>query len=114
MVQNYIKRMNNCGAVITWSVANDAAKALIRKCLSVTIVISVDFSSWAQGLFCWMGFSRGQKTSVKVDIPAAARRVIEYLFLHKIVLRVAQYAVVDLLIINFDQTPLKLVEIVRF
>ena len=110
MVQNYIKRMNNRGALITCSVANAAPKALIRKCLSVIDVIDVDFSSWAQGLFCWMGFSRRQKFSVKVDIPATARKEIEYLFLYEIVLRVEQYAIADLLTINFDQTPLKLVQ----
>ena len=110
MVQNYIKRMNNRGALITCSVANAAPKALIRKCLSVIDVIDVGFSSWAQGLFCWMGFSRRQKFSVKVDIPATARKEIEYLFLYEIVLRVEQYAIADLLIINFDQTPLKLVQ----
>ena len=43
MVQNYIKRMNNRGALITCSVANAAPKALIRKCLSVIDVIDVDF-----------------------------------------------------------------------
>ena len=57
-----------------------------------------------------MGFSRRQKFSVKVDIPATARKEIEYLFLYEIVLRVEQYAIADLLIINFDQTPLKLVQ----
>ena len=57
-----------------------------------------------------MGFSRRQKFSLKVDIPATARKEIEYLFLYEIVLIVEQYAIADLLIINFDQTPLKLVQ----
>ena len=62
-----------------------------------------------------MGFSRRRKTSLKVDVPAAARIEIKYLFLYEIVSRVEQCTIPGSLMINFDQRPLKLfsVEIVR-
>ena len=49
-----------------------------------------------------MGFLSRQKTSAKVDIPAAAWKEMEYVFLYEIVSRVEQYAIPDSLIINFD------------
>ena len=93
--------MSNRGALITWSIANAAVKALIKKYPGVTGDNDVDSSPWVQSLFRRMGFSRHRKTSAKVDIPAAARKEIEYLFL---------CAIPDLLIINFDETLLKLVQ----
>ena len=57
-----------------------------------------------------MGFSRCRKTSTEVDIPAGARIEIECFFLYEITSRVEQYAFPDSLIINFDQTPLKLIQ----
>ena len=72
--------------------------------------IDVDASTWAQSLFRRMGFSRRRKTSAKVEIPAAARKEIEYLFLHEIVSKVEKYSIPDSLIINFDQTPLKIIQ----
>ena len=57
-----------------------------------------------------MGFSRRRKTSVKVDLPAAAGKEIEYLFLYETVSGVDQYTNHDSLIIKFDQAPLKLVK----
>lgn len=110
MVQKYIEGMSNRGAVITWSIANAAAKALIRKYPGVVGDIDVDASTWAQSLFRRMGFSRRRKTSAKVEIPAAARKEIEYLFLHEIVSKVEKYSIPDSLIINFDQTPLKIIQ----
>ena len=110
MVQSYIKGLNNRDAVITWTIANAAAKALIRKYPGVVGDIDVDSSFWAQSLFRRMGFSRRRKTSTKVDIPASARKEIEYLFLHEIVSKVEKYSIPDSLIINFDQTPLKIIQ----
>ena len=77
MVQSYIKGLSNRGAVITWTIANAAAKALIRKYPGVVGDIDVDSSFWAQSLFRRMGFSYRQKTSIKVDIPASAQKEIE-------------------------------------
>lgn len=110
MVQNYIKGMSNRGAVINWSAANVAAKALIKNHPGVIGATNVDSSSWVPNLFRRMRFSRRRKTSTKVDIPTAARKDIKYLFLYEIISRVEQYVILDLLIIKFDQTPLKLVQ----
>ena len=55
--------MSNRGAVITWSIANAAAIALMRKNLKVIGDIDLDSSYWAQSLFRRIGFSRRRKTS---------------------------------------------------
>ena len=55
-----------------------------------------------------MGFSRRRKTSTKVDLPESARQEIEYPFLYEIVSKVEKNAMP--LIINFDQTPLKMAQ----
>ena len=109
MVQSYIVSMSNRGAVISRSIANSAAKALMKKLPGIIGNIDVDSSSWAQSLFRRMGYSRRRHTSAKVDIPEAVRKEIEYLFLYEIVSKVEKYEIPESLIINFDQTPLKLV-----
>ena len=100
MVQNFIKGISNRGAVINWSVASAAAKSFTKKYPGVIGGIDVDSSSWAQSLFHRMGFSRAGKSPQRLT----------YQQLYEIVLREEQYAIPDSLIINFDQTPLKLVE----
>ena len=110
MVQEYIQSMSNRGASITWSIANSAAGALIKKYPGVVGDIDLDSSSWAQSLFRRMGFTRRRKTTSKVDIPEAARKEIEYLFLYEIVNKVEKYKIPDSLVINLDQTPLKIVQ----
>ena len=110
MVQKYIQSMINRGAVITWAVANAAAKALMRKYPGMIGNIDIDSSSWAQSLFRRMGYVKRRKTSSKVDIPDAARKEIEYVFLYEIVNRVEKHDIPKSLIINLDQTPLKLVQ----
>ena len=110
MVQIYIEGMSNQGAAITWSIANTAAKALIRKYPNVVGDIKLDSSYWALSLFRRMGFSCRRKSSTKVDLPESAPKKIEYLFLYEIVSKVEKHAIPDFLIINFDQTPLKMVQ----
>ena len=102
MVQSYIVSMSNRGAVISRSIANSAAKALMKKHPGIIGNIDVDSSSWAQSLFRRMGYSRRRHTSAKVDIPEAARKEIEYLFLYEIVSKVEKYEIPESLIINFD------------
>jgi len=106
----YIRAMSNRGAVITWSIANSAAGALIKKYPGVVGEINLDYSSWAQSLFRRMGFTRRRKNTSKVDIPEAARKEIEYLFLYEIVNKVEKFKIPDSLVINLDQTPLKIVQ----
>ena len=47
MVQNYFKGVSYRGAVITWSVTDAAAEALIKKRPGVIGDIDEDSSSWA-------------------------------------------------------------------
>ena len=51
-----------------------------------------------------------RKTSSKVDIPEATRKEIEYVFLYEITNRVEKHNIPKSLVINLDQTPLKLVQ----
>ena len=61
MIQKYIQSMSNRGAVITWSIANSVAKALMRKYPGIIADIDIDSSSWAQSLFRRMGFVKRRK-----------------------------------------------------
>ena len=102
--------MSNRGAVITWSIANAAAKVLMRKYPGTVGNIDIDSSSWALSLFRRMKFVKRRKTSSKVDIPEAARKEIGYVFLYEITSRVEKYNIPPYLVINLDQTPLKLAQ----
>ena len=74
MVQTYIHGLSSRGAVITWAVANAAAKALMKKYPGVIGEIDVDSSYWAQSLFRRMGFTKRRKTSTKVSLFTVAFR----------------------------------------
>ena len=49
------------------------------------------------------------KKSSKVKIPDNTRCEIEFLFYHKIVTTIEKHSILDSMIINIDQTPLKYV-----
>ena len=67
--------------------------------------------SWAQSLFRRMGFVRPIKTTGKLHIPIGAQKEAELKFLHQIVNQVEKYQIPPSLIINFDQTPSKYVQV---
>lgn len=54
-----------------------------------------------------MAFVRRRKTSLKIEIPEAARKEIEYLFHHEIVSYKEKFDIPSSLILNLEQTPLK-------
>ena len=58
-----------------------------------------------------MGFGRLIKTTGKVHIPFGAQKEAELKFLHQIVNQVEKYQIPPSLIINFDQTPSKYVQV---
>ena len=58
-----------------------------------------------------MGFVRRRKNSSKVEIPDAARKEIEFLFHHEIIIYVETFKIPCSLILNLDQTPLKFVPV---
>ena len=109
MVQTYIKAVSSRGVLVTRTLANAAAKALMARYPNFVGNIDVDSSSWAKSLFKRMGFVRRKKTSSKVSIPDGARKEIEFLFHHEIVRLIEEHDIPCSLIINIDQTPLKYV-----
>ena len=58
-----------------------------------------------------MGFVRRIKTTRKVHIPVGAQKEAELKFLHQIVNQVEKYQIPPSLIINFDQTSSKYVQV---
>ena len=80
--------MSQRGGVTSRSIAKSLGKIKITE-------------TWAKLLLKHMGFVRRAKTSPTVEIPEGARKEIEYQYLHP-----------DL-VVNFDQTPSKLVPVGR-
>ena len=109
-VQTYIHHLSKRGGLISRAIAVSTAKALIQRdpnyCNNLEIT-----ESWAQSLFRRMGFVRRIKTSSKVEIPEGARKEIEFQFLQEIVRAKERWDIPDDLILNFDQTPSKLVPV---
>ena len=66
---------------------------------------------WAKSLFNCMGFVLRRKTTAKVLIPEGALKEAELKFHHQIANYVEKYQIPPSLIINFDQTPSKYVQI---
>ena len=66
---------------------------------------------WAQSLFRRLGFVCCVKTTRKVRIPVGTQREAELKFLHQIVNYVETHQIPHSLIINFDQTPSKYVQV---
>jgi len=104
MVQTYIKQLSNRGGVVNRTIANATAQALLTRYPNIVGEIDISSSSWAQSLFRRMGYKKRRKTSSAVDIPDAARKEIEFLFLHGIVESVEKYKIPPSLILNLDQT----------
>ena len=62
-----------------------------------------------------MGFVRRRKTSSKATIPDGARKELEYLLHHEIVMMIEKHKIpYSMVIINIDQTPLKYVSVGNF
>ena len=102
MVQTYIKAVSSRGGLVTRTLANVAAKALIARYPNLVGNIDVDSSSWAKSLFKRMGFVRRTKTPSKVSIPDGTRKEIEFLFHHEIVSLIEEHDIPCSMIINID------------
>ena len=111
MVQTYLLAQSQRECVINTCIANASAHALIKRNSQVTGNIDLGCSAWACSLFQKMGFVKRGKTSSKVEIHDAARKEIEFLFYHKIVIYVEKFKIPQSLILNLDQTPLKYVPV---
>ena len=113
MVQKYIIASSNRGNVISRSIATSTAKALISRNPGYVGQIDLESSSWAQSLFCRMGFVGRRGTTVKSEIPDGTFKEAQLLFTHDIVSKVDKYNIPDSLIINIDRTPTKYVSVNR-
>ena len=114
MVQTYIKAVSSRGGLVTRTLANAAAKALMARYPNLVGNIDVDSSFWSKSLFKSMGFVRRMKTSSNVSIPGGARKEIEFLFHQEIVSLIEEHDIPCSMIINIDQTPLKYVSTGNF
>ena len=110
LVQNYLKATRHKRGVVNSLVAIATAKALLKRYPRLEKDLKVG-RSWAQSLFRRMVFVRRMKTTGKVHIPVGAQREAELKFLHQIVNQVEEYQIPSSLIINFDQTPSKYVQV---
>lgn len=111
LVQNYLKATRHKEGVVNSLVAIATAKALLKRYPQPE---REDFKigrSRAQSLFRRMGFVRRMKTTGKVHISVGAQREAELNILHQIVNQVEEYKIPASLIINFDQTPSKYVQV---
>ena len=66
---------------------------------------------WAKSFFCRMDFVLRRKTTTKVLIPEGVLKEAELKFYHQIINYVVKYQIPPALIINFDQTTSKYVQI---
>ena len=113
MVQKYIIASSNRGNVISRSIATSTAKALISRNPGYVGQIDLESFSWAQSLFCRMGFVRRRATTAKLEIPDGAFKEAQLLFTHDVLSKVDKYNIPDSLIINIDQTPTKYLPVSR-
>ena len=95
--------------VVNTQTALATAKALVKKLLeNKNLVLG---APWEKSLFRRVGFLLRQKTTTKVLIPEGALKEAELKCHHQIVNYVVKCQIPASLIINFDQTPLKYVQI---
>ena len=112
MVQRYIRAYRSRGGPVNSLIAVSVAKVLITRNPQLNLGhLDLDSSSWAKSLFKRMGFTRGMKTTGKVEIPEGAKQEAELLFLHKIVTLIEEHNITESLVMNLDQTPLKYVPV---
>ena len=110
-VQLYINQVSNRGGVISRSIAISVAKVLLERHESFGKIKITE--TWANSLLKRMGYVRRAKTSSTVNIPDGARKEIEYQYLYDIVSAVEKWNIPPDLVVNFDQTPSKLVPVGR-
>ena len=111
LVQNYLKATRYKGEVVNSLVAIATAKTLLKRYPRLEKENLKIERSWAQSLFRRMGFVRRIKATGKVHILVGAQKEAELKFLHQIVNQVEKYQILPFLIINFDQTPSKYVQV---
>ena len=107
-----IEAYRSRGGPVNYLIAVSIAKVLITRNPQLNLGhLDLDSSSWAKSLFKRMGFTRRMKTTGKVEIPEGAKQEAELLFLHNIVTLIEEHNILESLVMNLDQTPLKYVPV---
>ena len=104
----YIQQVSQRGGIISRRIAVSAAKVLLERDESLGKIKVTE--TWAKSLLRRMGYVRRAKMLSTVEIPERVRKEIEYQYLYQIVSAIEKWNTPDL-VINFDQTPSKLVPV---
>ena len=110
-VQLYIQQLSQRGGVISRITTVSVATVLLERDESIDKIKITE--TWAKSLLKRMGFVRKAKTSLTVEILEGARKKIEYQYLYQIVNAIEKWDIHPDLVVNFDQTPSKLVPVGR-
>ena len=110
LVQKFLRATGYKGGVVNKQTALATAKALVKRYPLFEKENLVLGAPWAKSLFNCMGFVLRRKTTAKVLIPEGALKEAELKFHHQIANYVEKYQIPPSLIINFDQTPSKYVQ----
>ena len=111
LVQKFLRAIRYKGRVVNTQTALATAKALVKiKPLLEKENLAL-VAPWTKSLFCPMGFVLRRKTTAKVLNPEGALKGAKLKFHHQIVNYVEKYRRPSSLIINFDQTLSKHVQI---
>lgn len=94
MAQTYLLKQSQRGCV---SIAHATALVLIKINPQVVVNINLEYSSWARSLFRRMGLVKREKTSLKVEIPDAARNKPEFLLYY------IEVKITHTLVLNLDE-----------
>ena len=110
-VQLYIQQMSQLGGVISRSIAVSVATILLERdeYLGKTKITE----TWVKSLLKRMRFVKRAKTSSTVEILKGARKEIECQYLYQVVNAIEKWDIHPDLVVNFDQTPSKLVPVGR-
>ena len=111
LVQKYLKATRYKGGVANTMVATATAEGLTKRYPLLKKDHIELGKSWAQSLFHHLGFVRCMKTTGKVCIPFGAQKEAELKFLHQIVNNAEKHQIPPNLIINFDRTLSKYVQV---
>ena len=109
MVQRFLLALRSRGGVVSRTIVIATVRELIARNPQYNLGHVKVYSSWVQSLFQRMGFKRRMRTIRKVKIPEGARKKVELLYLHDIVLIVKYHDIPSHLVMNLDQTSLKYV-----
>ena len=110
-VQKYLRSVADREGIISRAVAVCVAKSLIKR--NPTVLGSLEINeTWAQSLLRRMDFVRRQKTTDKVRIPDGAEKRSSINSTIKLQV-LSRNNIPDELVINFGQTPCKMVPVGR-